>query len=478
MFEEYPKLKRSSNVQIKINRDGYTSIRAGVFCSSVFDRLQYKQELSLIPDDVKELHEVERQVKKDAYNNSPLNYIVYDGVYIDGMIDYYDRNFLGPITIENASTCASILRYRYEHYHDFSLGDVAVLFTPSVRDFIKRDKKRKRNEIQVFKDNSKRTVDLIYDVLRNNRFENFVTLTINPSSPDLPKGLDATDAKACNHLFSFFFKKMRDYCRDNGFDYSYLCVFERQENGNIHAHYLDNVPINSDLGRDLYPRVPIRRPSRKKHGWIYIEYPEVKFWNIGHGLEKKTSTGFSSVGFYADTSIVSDENLGTVNRGFAMVEPLSDEKKTAKYLTKTLCEYVTKDLKKLASNWNWGGAKRVIKSQNLAMPEIIYACVEVDSDDRYYHRILEYMDELGDKVALRVSKFVEYNSKYDDMPISCAVCAYLSSDCILEYIKTFVPADWLLYEIPKYKRFGFWDFDPNYKPEAYYDESIISAFGL
>lgn len=264
------------------------------------------------------------------------------------------------------------------------------------------------NEVPKVKrsDNVKRSVDMVYDIVRNNSFCTFLTLTLNG------EGLhrDVTDIDVAREYLHYFV----DNIRKKVSDFKYICVMERTKTNILHFHLLCDLPC----GSDLIPHKPIRRQRRKsKEGYQIIEYPEIYGWNLGHGIEKILSDGSSvSVGTpLFDTDL--EWPCNEVNFGFVQAEPCKPSD-TSKYLTKELTGYMTKSLD------GFFDRRVVTSSRNCLRSFVVHNYISEELMNHFNVNRLAVGsngDVLSYNLLCHEGSYchVEYLNRYDKTPIYC-----------------------------------------------------------
>lgn len=272
------------------------------------------------------------------------------------------------------------------------------------------------------KDNVRRTIDTIYDIVRNNYFKSFVTLTINADCV----GFDVSNVDLCRKYFTKFIDNIKHKCPD----FLYVMVIERMKNGNVHAHLLTNL----EVGTDLIPYKPIRRNRRKsKTGYQQIDYPEIYGWNLGHGLEKVLSDGKTQIVGTPLYDVDEPYPMGFLNYGFAVVEKCDTQ--TAKYLTKTMVGYLSKDF-----GSDFFGQRVMTHSRNVNRGFVVYNYV-VDELYNGLHMPDVYVDSKTGEIKVCESFIRTPNVVYDD--------AYYQDKI---YLSNFVPESMCEFLVSLYHR--------------------------
>lgn len=179
-------------------------------------------------------------------------------------------------------------------------------------------------------DSLSRSRNLVIDYACENEaiWKSFITLTFKNN---------VTDVSLANKTFANWRRQMTRFCKQNGFEFSYLCVPEFQKRGAVHYHMLTNLEVNS-----IY--LPLQEDKENMY--------DVRYWR----------QGWSSA--------------------FDIIHDTDDKFNVALYITK----YLYKDLDNRLL-----GYTRVLKSNNLKKPNEFYLLTNSDT----YKRAMNFIKEKG-----------------------------------------------------------------------------------
>lgn len=217
-----------------------------------------------------------------------------------------------------------------------------------------------------------RTVNQIYTIARSNKWEYFVTLTINPEK------LDNTDFNLISEKLNIWTNNLKKRYAP---DLKYIIVPElHKDKTKWHFHGLfaniGKMPLTFSgkvcVGKFIYDYV--RKPYATK---IY----NIPLWKYG----------------------------------FSTVTIIRDSGKASSYITK----YITKDLSHILQNQH-----RYVASQNIKKPiEQVYN-IDFPELERVYSRYLEQINYISDVKVPKAGQeitYMEFNRKLPDMPLQDVV---------------------------------------------------------
>lgn len=261
-------------------------------------------------------------------------------------------------------------------------------------------------------DNRKRAVDTLFNIVRNNEFCSFVTLTFNQEIFD-------ESIKEYDNAIKYFTRWV-DNVRKVMPEFAYIGTFERQDNGNIHFHCLTNIQTDTWM----CPKKVIRRVSRKSPtGFQILTYPEIYGWNLGYGEYKasKSNKKAQMVGSYLDP-LQCLYKEGRHNWGFCEVKNIENDDKAYKKVLFYITKYISKEFQI--------GKRKILRSHNLNTPYIIRCYL---NDTAYYNALSAIEKDEYDRQVFGVQNLdwirSEYKNAYDGsniiyMSFKASMCEY------------------------------------------------------
>lgn len=171
------------------------------------------------------------------------------------------------------------------------------------------------------KDSVRRAKETVFDIATLNKFDYFVTLTLDPEQ------IDSKDTETVKHKLKSSLNNLR-----NRHNVSYLLVAEYHKSGAIHFHALMSGNLKlEDSGTVIHKDYskPVKLDTLRRKGVPVDEAKtvyNVKNWTLGHSTA---------------------------------IEIYGEQQNVAKYMTK----YITKDFQKIFGNFYYAGGNIIRKPQ-------------------------------------------------------------------------------------------------------------------